>query len=169
MISLIAIFVLPQWAKLFYPLPYQELVYSYAQRYDLDPWLVFSVIRAESRFQYDAESQVGAKGLMQIMPETGQWIAEQLGESEFDPDCLQEAEVNIAMGCWYLNYLLKEFDGNLCMGLAAYNAGINRVKDWCEQGVWDGERNSLDQIPYSETCEYVRKVLNNYEVYQAIY
>lgn len=169
LLLLASLLVFPRWGRLFYPLPYQEVVLSYAQRYDLDPWLVFAVIRTESRFQHDAESEVGAKGLMQIMPSTGAWIAQRMEREGFEPDDLGDAETNIAYGCWYLNYLLDEYEGAVCPALAAYNAGSGRVGGWLAEGVWDGEADTLARIPYKETREYVRKVLHNYDAYKAIY
>lgn len=164
-----SLIIFPRWARLFYPLPYQEVVYSYALSNDLDPWLVFAVIRTESRFQHDAESAAGASGLMQIMPTTGEWIAAQMGQGDFDADALRDAETNIAYGCWYLSWLLEEYDGAMCPALAAYNAGSGRVDGWLREGLWDGQRGTLKQIPYPETREYVSKVLHNYEAYLAIY
>ncbi|MDO4540369.1 MAG: lytic transglycosylase domain-containing protein [Syntrophomonadaceae bacterium] len=169
LLMITSLIIFPRWARLFYPLPYQEVVYSYALSNELDPCLVFAVIRTESRFQHDAESAAGASGLMQIMPETGAWIAMKMGQDDFDVSSLQEAETNIAYGCWYLSYLLQEYNGDMCPALAAYNAGSSRVNAWLNEGVWDGERSTLKHIPYEETREYVNKVLNNYEAYRAIY
>jgi len=89
--------------KIFYPYPHQELVSRYSQEYNVDPRLVLAVIRTESRFYSQAKSQVGAKGLMQIMPETGLWIAKQLKINEYTEDKLYQPPYNIPMGIWYLS------------------------------------------------------------------
>lgn len=159
----------PRWIKIFYPQPHSEIVFSAAYKYDIDPYLVFAIVRAESKYQTSAQSPVGARGLMQIMPDTGKWIAEQQGMQEFDPNTLHDPEVNIALGCWYLADLSREFDQRLPLVIAAYNAGRGNVAEWLLQGIWDGNPDELDKIPYEETRTYVENVLKNYEAYRAIY
>ena len=136
---------------------------------DVDPYLVFAIIRAESKYQNTAQSSVGARGLMQIMPETGRWIAEQQGIQDFYPESLHDPETNIRLGCWYLSYLNREFNGNTPMVVAAYNAGRGKLKEWVVNGQWDGSPETIDNIPFQETRLYVKNVLKNYEAYQAIY
>lgn len=135
----------------------------------VDPYLVFGIIRAESKYQTGARSSVGARGLMQIMPETGQWIASQHGIKDFDPDSLHDPELNIKFGCWYLASLSKEFNGQVPLMVAAYNAGRGTVKQWVDTRTWDGDPEKLEDIPYRETREYVRIVLKNHAAYQVIY
>jgi soluble lytic murein transglycosylase len=168
-VFILLIFTYPKWIIKFYPEPHRELIYTTARKYDVDPMLVFAIIRAESKYETWAESDVGAKGLMQIMPETAEWIAERKGISGFEPDHLHEPHLNVDFGCWYLSFLIKEFDNNLPLTIAAYNAGNNRVRGWVGQGLWDGDVKELDKIPYEETRHYVKNVLKNYEAYQAIY
>lgn len=155
--------------KFFYPYPHQELVSKYCQEYEVDPYLVLAVIRTESRFYSKAESRVGARGLMQIMPETGQWIAKQMKISEYSEDKLYQPAYNIPMGIWYLAYLDRSFSGNLAQLLAAYNAGDSKVRKWLSEGTWTGRQQDLEQIPYQETRQYMERVLFDYQVYRRIY
>lgn len=159
----------PKWITLFYPQPHQTIVVNAAQRYDVDPYLIFSIIRAESGFRTTARSPVGARGLMQIMPDTAEWIARQRGIKNFDAADLHDPQTNIEFGCWYLASLNKEFAGRLPMMVAAYNAGSGRVREWAISGQWDGSDQHLEDIPYPETRQYVKNVLQNYQAYQAIY
>lgn len=155
--------------KIFYPYPHQELVSQYSREYKVDPYLVLAVIRTESRFYSHAKSKVGARGLMQIMPETGEWIAKQMKIAEYTADKLYQPPYNIPMGIWYLAYLERSFDGNLVQMLAAYNAGENKVRKWLSEGTWSGRQQDLEQIPYEETKKYVERVLFDYQIYRRIY
>ncbi|HCF51500.1 MAG TPA: lytic transglycosylase [Syntrophomonas sp.] len=159
----------PKWITLFYPQPHRTIVFNAAQQYDVDPYLIFSIIRAESGFQTTARSPVGARGLMQIMPETADWIAAQKSIKQFDTADLHDPQVNIEFGCWYLASLNKEFAGRLPIVVAAYNAGSGRVREWILSGQWDGSEQHIESIPFPETRQYVKNVLQNYEAYQAIY
>lgn len=172
--SAIALFLLvtaafPRWITLFYPLPHREVVYSMAAQYDVDPFLVFAIIRAESKYQTWAESPAGAKGLMQIMPDTAAWIAGQMKIKDFKTEDLYDPELNIRMGCWYLSQLEKEFDDSLPLTVAAYNAGRGKVSNWVQSGQWQGSAQDLQDIPFPETRNYVKNVLSNYKAYHSIY
>ncbi len=169
LIFLTLVISFPKWISIFYPEPHRDIVFSSAYDNHVDPYLVFAIIRAESKFQSNAESPVGAKGLMQIMPETAQWIAVQQGIENFDTAELHQPEVNIQFGCWYLANLSQEFDDNLPLVIAAYNAGRGKVGEWIQSGEWDGSLESTEDIPFAETRQYVENVLQNYEAYQAIY
>jgi len=153
----------------FYPLPHRDVVFSTSSDYGVDPYLVFAIIRAESKYQTTAESPQGAKGLMQIMPETAALIAQQIGQQEFSTEDLHDPQTNIRFGCWYINNLKKEYNDNLPLTIAAYNAGRGTVQDWRNKNIWSGGVEDLDAIPFPETREYVKNVLKNYEAYQAIY
>ena len=146
-----------------YPLEYEELILQYSDEYSIDEHLVCAVISAESGFDSAALSSPGAMGLMQIMPDTGEWIAEKLGIEGFETNMLYDPETNIKYGCWYLNYLNSVFDGDIDKILAAYNAGPSRVKEWLDS---DG---NLREIPYVETENYMFKIKKNYEVYKSLY
>ena len=159
----------PVQRRYLYPYPYQELVELYAKANGVDSALVASVIMNESRFQNDARSPRGAIGLMQIMPETAQWIAVQLGDDNFSLEKLHEPETNIRYGVWYLAELQREFAGNNILALAAYNAGRGTVRDWIEEGDWPWTFHALDKIPYPETRSYVKNVLQNRIRYEKLY
>jgi soluble lytic murein transglycosylase len=159
----------PKWITIFYPLPNRDIVFAMAKEYDVDPYLVFAIIRAESKFQTTAQSPVGAKGLMQIMPETGEWIAKQMKIDNFQAEDLHDPEVNIRFGCWYIKDLSTEFKGSVPLQIAAYNAGRGKVSQWIQEGKWDGDPNNMEVIPFPETKQYVKNVLKNYQAYNAIY
>ncbi len=159
-----------------YPRLYADEVAAASQRYGLDADLVFAVIRTESSFKPDAVSSAGAKGLMQIMPETGDWIASQLDDNSlgdehftFNVKKLYDPETNIRYGIWYLSTLEDEFDGNDVLALAAYNAGRGNVLHWMEQYGWDEHFDDVEAIPYRETRDYVRRVLNCQRKYKLFY
>jgi soluble lytic murein transglycosylase len=154
--------------RLFYPYPYQQIVEKYASLNGVDPCLVISVIREESRFKAKSISPKGAVGLMQIMPGTAEEISAWLGENYEDID-LTRPEDNIRYGCWYLAALSKEYSGNTVLTLAAYNAGIGRVNGWL--GSVSGDLNSflIEDIPFKETREYVQKVFASYQKYKKLY
>lgn len=151
-----------------YPLEYEELIWKYAGEHSLDPYLVAAVIRTESHFDAEAVSAAGAMGLMQVMPDTGNWISEKLGEEGFTSGDLFDPETNIRYGTWYLKFLSDKFDGNTDLMLAAYNAGHGRVGEWLEDEEYS-EGGNLVNIPYKETDEYIKKVNKAYEKYKEIY
>ena len=156
------------WEKSKYPLEYQDLIEKYAAQYGLDPYFIAAVINTESGFDASAVSSAGAQGLMQIMPETAEWIAGKLGDKEIDPKNLTDPETNIEMECWYLQFLKERFDNNLPVMMAAYNAGHNKVRSLLDDPQYtDGE--NLTNIPYPETENYVKKVTKAYEEYQKLY
>lgn len=154
--------------KRFYPFDYEPIIMAQARQNGLDPYLVAAVIRAESRFRPQATSPQGARGLMQIMPETGRWAAQQM-KMDYNPDWLYEPEYNIRIGCWYLANLLQEFGEDPVLALAAYNGGQSNVKKWLDERQWTGEHQTLDQIPFNETRHYVAVVLRDYERYRWLY
>jgi soluble lytic murein transglycosylase len=169
LIFMVMVLSFPKWITVFYPLPHQELVFIEAGEHNVDPYLVFAIIRAESKYQSSAESSVGAKGLMQIMPETGTWIAEQNGIEGFKAADLHQPKVNISFGCWYLHSLSQEFNDNIPLTVASYNAGRGKVQEWLVGGTWNGDPEQIDKIPFPETRQYLKNVLKNYEAYKAIY
>ena len=128
--------------KYLYPYKYEEIVNKYSYEYNLDPLLVLAVIKTESNFNTEAESNKGAKGLMQIMDSTGEWIASKLEVDNFNTNMLYEPEINIEFGCWYLNNLLKEF-GDLSLALAAYNGGSGNVTKWLNDPEYSREGENL--------------------------
>ena len=155
--------------KIVYPLQYDYMVRQYAYEDHVDPALEAEGILVESKFNQSAASHRGASGLMQIMPDTGKWIAEEMGIKNFTPDQLNDVQTNIRMGTWYLAYLLKEYDGNTVLALAAYNAGRGHVDEWMEKYGWDKNFEKIEEIPFTETREYVKMVLLKRERYKALY
>lgn len=158
----------PVKKKYIYPYPYQELVTSYSAANGLDPSLVASVIMHESRFQEDARSDRGAVGLMQLMPDTAEWIAGKLGE-DFSEERLQEPETNIKYGTWCLAFLMEDFGQNAVLALAAYNAGPGSVHGWMDRFGWPPDFSDADAIPYPETRHYVKGVLKDRKNYERLY
>ncbi len=155
-----------------YPLSYKDLIVRTAGEYGLDPWHVAGVIRCESSFNARATSSVGARGLMQIMPDTGQWIAGKFGEAAaFDPETLYDPETNLKYGCWFLHWLMTRYDGDLVLATSAYHAGHGAVDRWLSdsQVSPDGKRIDPDNIPYASTAAYVRRILKACEKYEELY
>lgn len=159
----------PRLGQIFYPFHYREEISAAAAEQQIDPRLIAAVIQAESGFQEDAVSSEGARGLMQLLPSTAEWIAAKTGESDFHPDKLFEPRYNIAAGSWYLADLLRQFNGNEVIALAAYNGGRGHVQRWLEEGIWDGSEGGLTQIPFGETRVFVQRVLKNYRSYCDLY
>lgn len=150
------------------PIKYEAEVKKYSQVYDLDEALVFAIICAESSFDPEAESNVGAKGLMQLMPSTAQWLVEKY-ELEADPDMLFDADTNILLGCQYLSYLNSRFDNDRDLVLAAYNGGEGNVSKWLTNEIYSPDGKTLTNIPYKETANYVKKVSTYYDLYKEMY
>ncbi|MDY0234698.1 MAG: lytic transglycosylase domain-containing protein [Gudongella sp.] len=151
-----------------YPLMYKDLINKYSQEYELDPFLVLSVIKRESSFDENAISKKHAKGLMQISDSTGQWAAESLNIEKYNMDLLYDPETNIRIGTWYLSKLIKQF-GSIDLALAAYNAGSGNVQAWLKDNNYSEDGKSLSYIPFIETREYISKVEKSYNAYKIIY
>jgi soluble lytic murein transglycosylase len=154
------------WRSYLYPLQYRDLIVSNAKRNELDPALVAALIHRESGFKAEARSAAGALGLMQVMPSTGEWVAEHLLQRPFEqPDELLNVETNVALGTSYLSYLRDQFGEQPVAYLAAYNAGPQRVRGWMNGAA----TLELDQIQYPETRAYVRLILQDQKAYSEIY
>ncbi len=151
--------------KIIYPRKYTMYVEKYAKEFNVDENLVYSVIKAESKFDKEATSRKGAKGLMQISDITRDWAIDEL---ELDNIDIYDPEINIKIGCWYINKLYKEF-GNLDLVIAAYNGGSGNVTRWLGKNEYSKDGKKLDNIPFQETEYYVKKVKNNYDKYNEIY
>jgi soluble lytic murein transglycosylase len=152
-----------------YPTPYKDIVTQYCAEHNVDPFLVTALMRVESRFRPSVVSEKGARGLMQVMPDTGRWVAGELGLSQFHPEMLDDPKVNVRIGTWYLASLEREFGGDRVLVLAAYNAGRGNVRKWLDTARWTGRIDEIDDIPFPETREYVKKVLGLYERYVQVY
>jgi peptidoglycan lytic transglycosylase len=150
----------PRWyERLRYPLRYEQIVIGHAENYHLDPQLVAAVIYQESKFDADAVSSSGAVGLMQLLPETAQGIADRTGGHGWHESDLVDPELNIRYGSWYLRHLLDKY-GNEELALAAYNAGQTNVDRWREEG---------KGIQFAETRRYVERVQKLKQIYADAY
>ena len=154
-----------------YPLLYRDLIEKYAEDYNLAPAFVTAVILNESSFDHRAQSGVGARGLMQLMPDTAEWIAGKLRVEGYAFERMYDPESNIRFGCWYLNYLSKLFLGNPASVTAAYHAGQGQVKTWLSDPSFseDGYTLSVDTMPDGPTKNYTGRVLRDYGIYQTKY
>ena len=150
--------------KNIYPKKYNDTVEQYAIKYNVDPLMIYSIIKAESNFKPNAKSTSGAQGLMQIMEET----AQELDENEEIID-LFDTQKNIEYGTKYYSILLQKYNNITELALAAYNAGMGNVDNWIEKGIIKYDGSNIENIPYKETNMYVRKILNNYRMYQELY
>ncbi len=149
-----------------YPTPHREVIEAKAKSVGLDSAVLLGLIRQESRFIMDARSGVGASGLMQLMPATARWTAKQVGLA-YTPQMINDREVNLQLGAAYLKRVLDDADGSLAMACAAYNAGPGRPRRWregppVEPAAW------AESIPFNETRDYVKKVLTNAVIYNAV-
>ncbi|MDI1246708.1 MAG: transglycosylase SLT domain-containing protein [Rhodoferax sp.] len=153
-----------------FPMPHKQAVLLRSREIGLDPAYVYGLIRQESRFIVDARSGVGASGLMQVMPATARWTAKKIGLTSFQPNQIAERDTNIAIGTGYLKLVLDDFAGSMPMAAAAYNAGPGRPRAWrgqagspvMEAAIW------AENVPFSETRDYVKKVLANTTIYAAL-
>ena len=151
----------PSWyVRLRYPLEYDHIVRGHAEQYDLDAALLAAVIYRESEFDADARSSSGAIGLMQLLPDTAEGIAQLTGGSGFVVDDLYDPEINVRYGSFYLRRLLRKYDDER-LALAAYNAGQANVDEWVADG--------REEIPFPETREFVENVLEARELYARAY
>ena len=150
-----------------FPTPFKELVVPASLSNAIDPAFVYGLMRQESRFVKNVKSVVGASGLMQVMPKTAIWTAKKIGLSPFSPTMLKDKEVNVAIGTGYMGLVLQSLDGSLALAAAAYNAGPSRARKWrevpgSEGAIW------VENIPFSETRDYVKKVLSNTTLYAGV-
>jgi len=153
-----------------FPAPHNDILHPTAQGLGLDQAWVYGLIRQESRFISDAQSGVGASGLMQVMPSTGKWVAEKIGMTDYGHGMLSDIRTNILLGTNYLNMVLNNAEGSQVLATASYNAGPGRTRTWrglltapMEGAVW------VETIPFEETRNYVRNVMSNATNYAALF
>ena len=132
------------------------IITEYAHKYRVQRHLVEAVMHAESKFDQKAVSHVGAVGMMQLMPKTAEWIAQ---EGELQYTDLKEPRQNIMLGTWYIDYLLKKYHNNEVLALAAYNAGRGNVDEWITEYGWKDDFTNIKEIPFPETREFVKLVV----------
>lgn len=154
-----------------YPKKYSEYVERYSEEYDIDENFIYAVIKTESGFDPDARSNVGAVGLMQLMPIAFKEVSNNIEDNKgLKYSDMYNPEYNIMYGTWYLNYLYEQF-GSYELTIAAYHAGMTEVRGWLYSGVLDEDNLNLDNIPseYSDTRHYINKVINAYKEYNRLY
>ena len=156
----------PAYWQAIYPLPYANLILPWSEERSLNPLLVTALMRQESRFQANIKSRVGAIGLMQVMPETGAWISQQIGASGYN---LEVPEDNVKFGTWYLDFTHSQFSDNSLFAVASYNAGPGAVSDWIKKGDFANADEFVDKIPYPETKGYISSVFGGYWNYLRLY
>ncbi|MCI8411275.1 MAG: lytic transglycosylase domain-containing protein [Clostridia bacterium] len=157
--------------KIIYPKTYKEVVQIYQEKYNIDENLIFALIKAESNFDNKAVSNRSAIGVMQLMEDTAKEVAI---KNKIDIDYnnmkqeLLNVDININIGTKYMTILLDKYESTE-VALAAYNAGIGTVDNWIEKGVIKADGSDIENIPYKETNNYVRKILSNYKMYKELY
>lgn len=167
---ILKVFNIPQRVyKKIYKAEYSEYVYKYAQEYNVDPLMVFAIIKAESNFNPNVVSNSGAVGLMQLMDATAEELCNKLDIFYVKKVSLYNPELNIQLGTKYFSDLMKEYDNNYLLALTAYNAGIGNVKKWIDAGIINEDGSNIENIPYKETNNYVRKIVRDYRIYKELY
>ena len=151
-----------------YPAPYRKLVQEYSQQLDLDEAWVYGLVRQESRFVHTARSSAGASGLMQLMPATARWVAKRLGIHGHHATLTETVDTNIGLGTYYLRQVLDSVDRHMVLASAGYNAGPRRARDWAANQPLEGAIY-IETIPFTETREYVKKVMNNTLYYARLF
>ena len=154
----------------FYPQEYAQYVNEYSTMYGVDEAFVYAVIRTESGFRAEVESSAGAMGLMQIMPDTFEYLQSLESDTESYPESeLLNPEINIKYGTYYLYILLQHYNGDENLVAAAYNAGLSNVDSWLTDSRYSSDGLTLSTIPFSETQQYVQRVENTKRVYESLY
>jgi len=151
-----------------YPAPYREALQSPLQEHDLEEAWVYGLMRQESRFVTHAKSEVGAAGLMQIMPETARWAARRLGLKGYRKGMIHQLDMNLRLGTYYMKNVYSRFDDSPVLASAAYNAGPTRAKKWRANRPLEGAIY-IETIPFDETRDYVRKVMSNTLYYAKLF
>ena len=158
--------------KILYPIKYENFVDEYSKKYEIDKNLIYSIIKAESNFTENAESSKGAKGLMQLMPNTAKDILKKMDNmniSEIEIETkLLEPQFNIEIGTKYISILIDKYK-NKELALVAYNAGSGNVDNWIQKGILKEDGSDIENVPYKETNNYVRKILKDYKIYKELY
>ena len=153
---------IPYVTEYLFPSQYERQVEKCSEEYGVDKNLIMAIIKAESNFRKDAVSTKGAKGLMQIMDETGKWCADKIEIPE--PD-LCDVETNIRIGTFYISHLLEMYEGNEKTAVAAYNAGYGNVDKWLADEKHSKNGKDLNLVPFPETQKYIKKVMLYKKVY----
>ena len=150
--------------------PFRDQLVDKAREIGIDPTWVYGLIRQESRFVMNARSSAGASGLMQVMPATAKWVAKRIGMAGFTPGSVNDFDTNLTLGTNYLRIVLDDLDGSALLASAGYNAGPRRPHAW--RGTLGGPVEGAifaETIPFTETRDYVQKVLSNATYYSALF
>ena len=159
----------PEALPFSFPKGFEERVKFFSQKYTLDEFLVYSVIREESHFDKEAVSVSDARGLMQLLPSTALEAAPKAGLSSFETSQLFSPDINLELGCYYLSWLLEIFGGNFAVSLAGYNGGPTSAKVWYEKNGSLDIDEFVEEIPFEQSRNYVKKILRSYAAYEAVY
>ena len=155
--------------KIIYPIKYSEYVEKYSEENGIDKYLVYAIIKAESNFNPQVTSSSDARGLMQLMEETAIERSNIIDDDTIEMHDLYDPETNIRLGTSYFSYLLGIYNGNTILALTAYNAGLGNVQQWIHDGIIKSDGSDIENIPYTETSNYVRKTLRDYQMYLKLY
>ena len=156
------------YLKSAYPLEYKDQVKSCSLKYELEESFIYAVIKTESNFKPQAVSNAGAKGLMQITPETFKWLQKKRGVEGLEESDLFNPDINIDYGAYFMSLLIKIYEDEK-VALSAYNAGMGNVNKWLSNSEYSQDAKTLTVIPYRETEDYVKRVLKHKEVYKNLY
>lgn len=157
--------------KIFYPIKYEDFVELYSKEYNVDKYLIYATIKAESNFNNEAVSSKEAKGLMQLMKNTAKDMSKKLEMTLADEEIeekLLDPEFNINLGTKYISTLIEKYN-SIELAIVAYNAGSGNVDNWIEQGILKPDGSNIEEVPYKETNNYVRKILRDYKIYRDLY
>ncbi len=154
--------------KSIYPIEHFDLIKKYCRQYNLKPELIYAIIHTESKFKINAISNKGAKGLMQIRKSTADWAAKEINLTDYEYGKIFDPQINIQIGCWYVNNLIKQF-GNIDTAICAYNAGSGNVSKWLTNPKFSPDGKKLIHIPFRETRNYLRRVSLNQKIYHFLF
>ena len=152
--------------NLFFPRTHLAIIKEYSTKYNVEPTLILAIIHTESKFKATAISNKGARGLMQISKSTADWAAKEIGLKNYSYEQIFEPQINIQIGCWYIEKLFKQFD-SFTLAVCAYNAGSGNVTKWLQKYSTDGKK--LSYIPFKETRNYLKKVVRYKKIYDFLF
>ncbi|MDR1753373.1 MAG: lytic transglycosylase domain-containing protein [Eubacterium sp.] len=158
-----------QYKIMSHPLQYESAIESGAIKNDVDKYLVYAMVKTESSFNPKSESNVGARGLMQIMEDTFDWLKMKQGSENDEFSGMYDPEKNVEYGTYYIGYLIRYFEGDRKCAVAAYHAGISSVESWLKNPECSRDGFALDVIPKSDTAHYVDKIYKAYDTYIMLY
>lgn len=161
-------FAITCFEKNAYPREYEEYITVYADKYGIPEALVYAIVRTESKFDSGAVSSAGAVGLMQMLPDTFKWLTDEILFDHFDSGMLYDPETNIRYGTYYLSRLYDRY-GRWDLALAAYNGGVGNVDKWLVDDSYADGEGGLKRIPFRETRQYVKKVMDAWDMYERLY